>query len=360
MKFPTETSSITAARLLGEWSRLTSTIYSTAKFEVEPSSSIVSCAVLLPNKEKLRVQAESVEDAAIRLSAAIQAQLPAARCRSHWAPEWQELLDATKVSRKSKEAVMEYPDSESGNPIRTKERQETIGVTSKRSLYDSLAQIADMEGKQISIIARSLVCDGFEDLENRMFRENPRRLLDEFEQKLDELRGAETTQWMLRVSRHDSLRLKFTAKEYGKSVSRLAAMCLNGALQSKYASFFAIPMEEIQAANAAILLAKGPAIRTIAEDIGLKKEHSPLLSGILSGRIDAPKKISELLANALHVSERALMRVAHDAFRRSEVPSYKAESGKPTVLTQPESWDAAVKSLGLSIDDTQRLLRIED
>lgn len=358
MKILSYTSSKEAARLLGEWSRLTTTIYNTAKFEVEPSGSRIWCAVLLPNNKPLRVHGGSIEDAAIQLTTALQAQLTNARCQKSWTPEWEALLNTTKASKKVKEAAMEFKDADAISVARTKERQETIGVTSKKSLYESLSQVASVEGAQVSAIARSLVYEGFEDLENRMFAENPRRLLEEYEHKLDAIEGLETTQWMLRVSRHESLRIKFMAKEYGKSVSRLAAMCLNEALHVKYAYVFEVSAADIEAACAAINRVKGTAVRTIAEKIGLKREDSPLLSGVLSGRIEAPGRLLEKLSATLSISTRALKRATSDVFQSSLVPAYKSEDNKPTVMTKPESWDAAVRSLNRSVEDTNRLLHI--
>ena len=358
MKNLAKSSSKDATHLLGEWARITSTLYSTARFEVEPRSSLVSCAVLLPNREELRVQAPSLEAAAIQLTDALQVQLKHARCQSNWAPEWQALLNTTNASRK-REAEMGIQDK-MDDKERTKVRQETIGVTSKKSLYELLSQIASAEDSSIATIARSLVSEGFNDLENRMFDESPCHLLDEYERRLDILDGAETTQWMLRLNRHDSLRLKLVAKEYGRSVSQLAAMCLNEALQARMANGFKVPIEDIEAAWAAIQRIKGPAARTLSEQLGFTKSGSPLINGILSGRIEAPTKVFEMLSNVLDVSVRALRRVTAEAFQLSTVPSFKAGDTKPTVSAMPEAWEAAVRSLSLPSIDTNRLLHIDE
>lgn len=358
MKILAKASAKDASHLLGEWARLISTLYSTAKFEVEPLSSLVSCAVLLPNKEELRVKAANVEAAAIQLTSALQVRLMHARCHCHWAPEWQALLDTTNFSPR-REAEMEVRGKE-GSKDRSKVRQETIGVTSKTLLYESLCEIASIENTSVAMTARSLVNEGFNDLENRMFEENPRNLLDEFERQLDSQDGSETTQWMLRMSRYDSLRLKFMAKEYGRSVSKLAAVCLKGAIQVRASNGYKIPSKDVEAARAAIQRVKGTAARALAEQLGFTKSGSPLVNGVLSGRIEAPIKVYEMLSNVFGVPVRAIKRVTAESFQVSTVPSFKAGNDKPTVSATPEAWKAAVKSLNLSAIDTDRLLDIDE
>jgi len=353
-----KSSSRDAVNLLGEWARLTSALYSTAKFEVEPRSSLVSCSVCLPNKEELRVQASSVEAAAIQLTAALQVQITHARCQSTWAPEWQAILNITQASRKRKAEMATQDKVE--DKERTKERHETIGVTSKKTLYESLRQLAILENSSVATIARSLVNEGFNELEERMFEENPRHLLNEFESRLGTEDGTETTQWMLRLSRYDSLRLKFVAKEYGRSVSQLAAMCLNEALRARAVHGSEISLADMDAARAAIHRVKGPATRALAEQLGFTKSGSPLINGVLTGRIAAPIKVFEMLSNVLNVSTRALKQVTVEAFQLSVVPSFKAGEDKPEVLAKPEAWESAVNSLNLSSSDTNRLIHIDE
>lgn len=358
MNILTKSSETEASHLLGEWARLTARLYSTAKFEVEPRSSIVSCAVLLPNKEELRVQAANVEAAAIQLTTALQVRIMNARCHCNWAPEWQALLDTTNFSQQ-REAQMEVRGKADGKD-RSKARQETIGVTTKKSLYELLCEIASSENTSVAMTARSLVNEGFNELENRMFEENPRHLLDEFERQLDNQDGSETIQWMLRMSRYDSLKLKFMAKEYGRSVSKLAAVCLKEALQGRVLSGYEVSVKDVEAARAAIQRMRGAAARGLAEQLGFTKSGSPLISGVLSGRINAPIKVYEMLSNVFGVPVRAIKRVTTESFQISAVPSFKAGNDKPTVSVTPEEWDVAVKSLNLSTSDTDRLLHIDE
>ena len=137
-------------------------------------------------------------------------------------------------------------------------------------------------------------------------------------------------------------------------------MCLNEALQARAAHGFEVPVADIEAAWAAIQRIKGPAARTLAEQLGFTKSGSPLINGILSGRIEAPIKVFEMLSNVLDVSARALKRVTAEAFQLSAVPSFKAGDTKPTVSAKPEAWEDAVRSLSLPFGDTDRLLHIDE
>ena len=245
-------------------------------------------------------------------------------------------------------------------PTRTKERQDTIGVSSKTSLHNSIVALAELRGDSLASVARELVTEGFEEFEARSLSESPRKLLGSYELKLGALVGEETTQWMVRLNRHLSIRLKLTAKEYGKSASQLVAMCMTEALgKHEVSKSEAASAAEVAIARAAVLGVKGPALRQLAEDVGLGK-HRVLLSRVLSGKTKGPRALLLALSSKLEVSVAAISQVVSESFQLATVPAFKAGETKPVVALTPQPWEDAVLSLGLSTEETAKLLSMQD
>ncbi|MDR6472220.1 putative HicB family RNase H-like nuclease [Paraburkholderia graminis] len=252
------------------------------------------------------------------------------------------------------------PDECGATSSRTKERQETIGVSTKSSLHSAIGVLAQARGESIAAVARDMVASGFEDFETRAFTESQSRLLASFESKLATYNEGENMQWMVRVDRRLATRIKLSAKEYGKSASQIVAMCMTDALvrQSAVAAGAVVPTD-LESAKAIVGKYKGPAARKLAEDIGLGK-RGPLLIGVLSGKTEAPRTVLRALSLKLKVSMPLLKQVFNESFLATPIPAFKAQDEKPQVRLTKRSWEDAVKSLSLTEADTSALLEFAD
>ncbi|MGO9593008.1 MAG: hypothetical protein ACLQFF_12445 [Steroidobacteraceae bacterium] len=122
---------------------------------------------------------------------------------------------------------------------------------------------------------------------------------------------------------------------------------------------YAIPSAALREAQEKIAAVQGPGVRTLALEVGLGSA-SALLSGILVGAIEVPRKVLDGLVVQLGSTAMILMECFQRARATATVPSFKAEMEKPGLATQPTSWSEAVKSLRLSEQETQRLLLLQD
>lgn len=103
----------------------------------------------------------------------------------------------------------------------------------------------------------------------------------------------------------------------------------------------------------------GPAERReLAVVVELGSQIS-LLNGVLSGRTRPARQVLRSLARRLQVAESALLEVFARAFAADPIPANKALRGKPVVQLQPVNWEQAVRSLGLSDEETAALLRLD-
>jgi hypothetical protein len=304
------------------------------------------------------VSANSAEAAALEMMSTLNSKVLEAHRETGWDTEYQQILDQ---GNEPTEAVMHSETQHRANETsRTKERQDTIGVSSKRALQVAVGELADLRGDSVAAIARELVAEGFEEFERRSRDESPTKLLLNYESRLNALDGDNTVQWMVRLSRHLSIRLKLTAKEYGKSSSQLVAMCMvNSLLRQQRLVQSAATEAELVLARAAVTGVRGPKVRRLAVDIGIGN-YAMLVSGILAGTIETPSKLLDAISRNLDVSRVALKQVLCESFEESEVPAFKSEEGKPQVLLEAQKWEDAVRSLVLTDDETARLMKFKD
>jgi hypothetical protein len=119
------------------------------------------------------------------------------------------------------------------------------------------------------------------------------------------------------------------------------------------------PSAALCEAQEKIAAVQGTDVRALARDAGLGSA-SVLLSGVLVGTIEAPRKLVDFLA----VKWGSTAVVLRECFRRAgasaTVPAFKAQMRKPGLPTRPTPWAEAVKSLKLSEQETQRLLQLQD
>jgi hypothetical protein len=139
----------------------------------------------------------------------------------------------------------------------------------------------------------------------------------------------------------------FDQKAYDATISQV----LNHVYQT--------PSPSVLEANQKIEAIKGPQIKIISITIGIGP-YPVLLNGILAGRILAPNSVLNSLSNFLKVPILALQQVFQSKFEQSVIPSFKSTESKPEVKTNSKSWEAAVRSLELSADETVRLLKLSD
>lgn len=115
-------------------------------------------------------------------------------------------------------------------------------------------------------------------------------------------------------------------------------------------------LEEAQKKVAEI---QGPTTKKVAVEIGIGP-YGSLLSGVLVGRTVAPHRILAALGRQLNVSMSALAESFRRNFAVSEVPAFKAPDGQPRLMTQPSTWEQAVRAMNLPPEETQRLLQLSD
>ena len=340
---------------LEEWVRLLSAVTAQPTFEFDESRRFTKCTVVIPSRGRVEGEGESSEAATANLTLKLQHVISSTSSIGRWPAEWHQLANSVQVHRQHvvREEVSR-PHKEVSERMTTKERQETIGVSCKRSLQTFISGCAGHKGESAAQVARMLLSDGFEEFEERTLNHSASRVFASFQKDYDQLGGSETTQWMVRTSPSLFVRIRLTAKEHGKSASQLSAMCMAHALVRQQVTEL-----ELEKAQAQILAIQGPAVRKLSVEIGLGK-NSALLSGVLAGRTAAPSKVVQALSDRLHVAALALAESFRRSFVHSPIPAFKAVEGKPMVNPEPLSWSAAVTSLNLSSSDTEVLLQLAD
>jgi len=121
-----------------------------------------------------------------------------------------------------------------------------------------------------------------------------------------------------------------------------------------------LPSANLEAATKKVATIQGPSARretAIAVGIG---PYPALLNGVLAGRTRAPRKVLDGLEQLLDVPAMALHELFARLFAASTVPAFKSGDAKPLVAAEPATWAEAVRGLGLSAEETQRLLKLAE
>jgi hypothetical protein len=256
--------------------------------------------------------------------------------------------EATQIS--SYATSLEIATEES-SPERTlsKAKQQTLGASLPSRLKEHLGELAATEATSFADVCRRFVVFGFEDFVARSLYVSPSSLFDGLANELHEWDNSNTEQVMVRLDPGHAVRLRSTAKEYGKSVSELTVLCVA----------HGIAMQRLlEPLESRVSDCKGAAVRGLVSKLGLQPFAVPLVSGILAGSVRAPRKLLPKLALALDAPESLLSIVFRGSFDRRLVPSFKAEGGKPVLSTAPATWTTAVKSLSLAPEDAKALLEL--
>ncbi|HGX3309057.1 TPA: hypothetical protein ACNH8R_000037 [Pseudomonas aeruginosa] len=231
----------------------------------------------------------------------------------------------------------------------TKARRETIGVTTKTSLLAAVNSLAEQRGVPTAELTRELLQSGFDRFEDESESANPSRLLRTYEQEARSFDGCETRQWMIRADRRLVMSVRLRAKEYEKSTSFIASCFLANALRHEAPASMAASSVEHNAASLQKTLdvlktVRGVKSKGLAEALDLAT-HRPLVTQILNGSVTAPARVLERVASYLRVPLDSLKSAVSYCFQTQTVASFNATEKKPEMLSQPLSWEAAVKDL---------------
>ncbi len=342
---------------IDEWMRLLTAVVARPTFEYDEGRQSTKCAVIVPTRGRVEAEGESVEVATANLMSKIQSVLGNASSNGHWPLEWHQLASTVQIVRSEQSpdgTSLQLHSASSESRMTTKQRQETIGVSCKRSLQTFIAGCASSSGESAAQVARLLLSDGFEDFEERTITHSANRVFAVFQKDYDQLASSETTQWMVRTSPSLFVRIRLTAKEHGKSASQLSAMCMAHALVKRQVTEL-----ELEKAQTQVMAVQGPKVRKLAAEIGLGK-NTALINGVLAGRVAAPSQVLQLLSDRFQVAALALAESFRRSFSANTVPAFKAEDGKPFVQSEPQSWSVAVHSLKLTDSETEKLMQFAD
>lgn len=260
----------------------------------------------------------------------------------------------------------------------TKDTLQTVGVYVPVAMHEALKVVAEKQSKKFSVLVREMVKSGYERFEDAIEERSGRKVLDGYEQKVASYDG-QSEQWMARLDRKLSLELKLTAKEYGRSASQIVGGLLAEELShcpqtqtadspvsaatarantATAAQVIADPAE-VARAQAAIAGYVGPKANELANHLGLAGKRK-LVNEVLVGIVRAPGVLMRNVAEYFQVSPEAMNEAVSLNFRQLAAPSFKAPNGQPRVLTEPVSWEEAVKALQLPHDEEAQLLALGD
>lgn len=317
------------------------------------------CKVVLPSGQNVVAVGEDSSGAVRNLLIELTKQMPSLPDCERGTGD----LVSREITRAVPSRVHLQTDEGKSMDAATKARRETIGVTTKKSLYVTIADIATERGLDTSVVARSLLSDGWNRFRTERTTVDPDRLLDRYEKIALGYAGSDTKQWMVRVDRKLAIKVQLAAKEYERSSSFIAACLLAEALHHESptcikTSESPVDASTVQKAVAQISGIRGPAARALAREVGLG-EQRVLMNQILSGAVITPLKVRKSVATALNLPFEVLTAALNDCFQLQTVSGFKAQDGKPHVRIEPETWEEAVIGLALPRDEEKRLLSLD-
>ncbi len=328
----------------------------------QATSQGLQCTVILPSGQNVVGVGEDSSLAVRNLLAELVSQyvVPPAECE----PVPKKKTGSRSNARLTKMEKIMHPELQASRPeASTKPRQETIGVTTKRSFHRAIAAMAESRGLGIAELARNLLRDGLQRFDDDCETRDPSDLLHDYEEHARSYTGSETEQWMVRVDRKLATFVRLRAKEFERSASAITSYLIAESLRHSDEAVVAaqpdaISDEEIQLAISVIdSFCKPKAARDLAREVGLGDERT-LLNQVFSGTAIAPKSVLIGIASRLSVSKATLLAAFSVRLQSQPVPAYKA-SDKPEVSLVPQSWDKAVKALHLPKAEEERLLSLE-
>lgn len=219
------TSGYLTSNNLDGYLRLYTAVISNLRVESDPEKNVYVCKAYVPCVPTVSTFASTESEAVEQLMSKVHSVLWTSFPTSDWPDAWHSLAS-------TKEIV---------SVEQAKTRQSTVGVTSTTFLMAALRSAGRLGESNFAETARRLATAGFEEFDTRIMDESPRKVLAEFANALDNWRVGETQQWMLRLDPNVCTRLKLSAKEFGKSASEFAQMCMAYSLVKR--------MSQVTAAN---------------------------------------------------------------------------------------------------------------
>lgn len=309
--------------------------------QIEQTGTAIRCSFDLPLVGKCTKTAPTAREAIramlLELTDALT-QIPAAQ----WPADWEGSTTSHALEATIKD---DRPDR-----FQAKVRQFTIGVTMPMALKVSLQGIAEEQKTSFAEIARQLASFGFEDYDLRSFTEGSDELLAEFSTDLGKWQPSNAEQVMVRLDPDLAVRMRSTAKEKRRSASEFAALCLSHGL---------VLQTQLVELERQVTQVRGAALRTLAPQLGLGP-YVALLSSVLAGTVRAPKKVLARLGDLFGATELVLAEFFKQSFERRAIPAFKVEKGKPRVAHSVTSWEDAVKSMNLPLDEARQLLLLDE
>lgn len=108
----------------------------------------------------------------------------------------------------------------------TTPRAKTVGVYARAGLWAALDRLAHQRDQKPSVLYRELLLAGVRDLDGRLDRESSCTVFGELAALLERFDGTRKVQRMVRVEVGFYNRAVFLAKEFGKSMSEIAAVSM--------------------------------------------------------------------------------------------------------------------------------------
>jgi hypothetical protein len=326
-----------AQALLSQLSASFSSILRTAQLQATPEGHI-SVSYVMHDSSRREMTATSPNEA-IRLALVDMATYVTLSTQQH---------EAIQMSSSATGAVLAMETSPPER-MHSKAKQQTLGASLPSRLREHLSELAATEATSFADVCRRFVVFGLEDFVARSLYASPASLFDVLANELHEWGDTSTEQVMVRLDPSHAVRLRSTAKEYGKSVSELTVLCAAHGIAMRR---LLVPLES------RVAMCKGAAVRSLVSKLGLQPFAAPLVSSVLAGSVRAPRKLLPKLALALEAPESLLSTVFRGSFDRRLVPAFKAEAGKPVLAMAPTTWSTAVSALNLSPEDTKALLEL--
>lgn len=354
-----KTHSVNASDCLKSWATFLGVLADNVS--TRKTSNGLRCKVVLPSGHNVVAVGEDSTGAVRNLLVELTRQMDSLPSCEHEAGEPVSCLDGNAAGQDQ----LRTQNTGRGKRMdaATKARRETIGVTTKTSLHLEIANLACERGVDTSVIARSLLTEGWDRFRTERRTDDPDRLLDRYEQLAISHTGSATKQWMVRVDRKLAIKIQLAAKEYERSYASIATCLIAEALRHELPALAHSPVamgdaSVIEDAIAQISSIRGPSARSLAREVGLG-EHRVLMNQILSGAVITPVNVMKNVATALQIPLEVLSSALNECFQRQLVSSFKAQDGKPEVRIEPQSWKEAVTDLRLPAEEENRLLSLD-
>ena len=208
--------------MLDEVPELWSLVVKNSRLEPSPTGKGVVCWYELPSVGKRKCEAHTAREA-VRIMFVHVCEALTEGTPKQWPSRWHELASSVSITVAEDGTVKGEMATER---FQSKSRQDTIGVTTSEKLAEYVQYLASKRESRFSEVVRELTVRGFDDFDNRVYSESASKLLDEFKDKLRQWTSPEPRQWMLRLDPKVAVRIRVAAREYEKSTSEFAALCL--------------------------------------------------------------------------------------------------------------------------------------